>query len=211
MKKIMPGLVICLLIFSLVACSQPTDQELYYEVQRKLGQLESYSCNAIIYVNSNNTENKYVFQQAFKAPSSYRLEVTSPESLEGNLTISNGKKAWMLHPAINQTWILDSFEQSQEQMMFIGYFMQNLFNTETSVISRQKLEGSSYIVIDTPIPGGNQYFDKQRLWVDTDKLEPYQMQIIDQRGVVRFRVYYEDFKYNPELGDELFYLKSAEE
>ncbi len=211
MKKIMPGMVICLLIFSLMACSQPTDQELYYEVQRKLGQLESYSCKAIIYVNSDNTENKYVFLQSFKIPSSYRLEVISPEGLAGNLTISNGKKAWMQHPAINQTWRMDSFEQSQEQMIFIGYFMQNLFNTETSVISRQRLEGKSYIIIETPIPGGNRYFDRQQLWVDTDALEPYQMHIIDQRGIVRFRVYYEDFKYNPQLEDEMFYLKSADE
>lgn len=208
MKQIKLLLLICFLAAVIVGCKQPTDKELYYRVQKRLGELESYSCNAIIYVHSDNVENKYVFQQYFKFPNSYRLEVTSPENLKGNLTISNGKKAWILHPAINQVWKLESFEQSQEQLMFIGYFMQNFYNTEDSVISSEKLDNRHYIVIETPIPGGNQYFDKQKLWVDSKNLEPYQMHITDEKGIVRFRVYYEDFEFNPRLEDELFFLRS---
>lgn len=207
MKLIKLLLSICLLT-TLIACQQPTDKELYYRAQKKLGELESYSCRATIFVQGDDGENQYLFKQDFKAPNKYRVEVISPENLKGNLTISNGKTAWILHPAINQVWKMGSFEESQEQMLFIGYFLQNLFNAESSKVTSDMLEGERYIIIEAPIPGGSQYFDKQMLWIDTKKLEPYKLHIVDKGGVTRFRVYYEGFKYNPKLNDDLFYMKA---
>lgn len=205
--KLIKLLLIISLLTTLIACQQPTDKEFYYRAQKKLGELESYSCIAKIIVQGDNVENQYIFKQDFKSPNKYRIEVISPESLKGNLTISNGKTAWILHPAINQVWKMRDFEESQEQMLFIGYFIQNFFNAETSRITSEILKGEGYIIIEAPIPGGSQYFDKQRLWIDTKKLEPHKLYIFDKDGRTRFRVYYEEFKYNTKLNDNLFYLK----
>lgn len=205
LKLIKLLLGVCLLT-TLIACQQPTDKEIYYRAQKKMAELESYSCYAKIFVQGTDGEEKqYLFRQDFKAPNKYRIEVISPENLKGNLTISNGEAAWILHPGINQVWKMKSFEKSKEQMLFIGYFLQNLFSTESASVTSEQLEGVRYIIIEAPIPGGSQYFDRQRLWIDTGNLEPYKLYIVDKEGVTRFRVLYEAFKYNPKLSDDLFY------
>lgn len=203
--------IMVLLMFLLTTCKQPTDEELYYKTHKKLGEMESYRCRAKIYTRSGGTEKEYVFLQTFKYPNQYRLEIISPENLKGNLTISNGKTAWLVNPSINHISKLESFNQSQERMMFIGYFMQNFMKSERTEITREQLNGNWYIVVTTPLPLGNYYFDKQKLWIDIKEMVPVQMHVLDQKGNVRFRVAYEDFEYNPKLEDSLFYIQVGEE
>lgn len=194
------------LVLSLVACKQSTDENIYYEVQKKLSTIESYQCTARIQVIDQEREVEYVFKQSFKAPNKYRLEVLAPEGLKGNLTVYNGKTGWLQHPSINQTFKIDGFEQSQEQFMFIGYFLENYITSKESEFQLESLESRDCIVMETTIPGGNHYFDYQRLWVDKKHKVPVKLYIYDEKDNIRFRVYYEDFIYNPELEDNLFYL-----
>ncbi len=198
--------VVIFLIALLTACQQPTNEEVFYKAQKKLGEMEGYQCTAKIYVQRENEEKEYIFKQTFQYPDKYRLEVLSPENLKGNLTISNGKTAWMKHPSINQVWKMDQFEQSQEQLMFIGYFMRNLLNSEETNLESKSLDGNDYIVITTTLPGGNYYFNEQKLWIDTEKMTPNKLYILDEKGKTRFRVTFEDFEYNPKLQEDLFNL-----
>ncbi|MBM7614263.1 LolA family protein [Alkaliphilus hydrothermalis] len=204
--KFLKTALVLILLFSLIACQTPTDEELYYKAQKKLNEMEGYTTLAKIYVQRDAEEKEYIFQQTFQNPDKYRLEILAPENLKGNLTISNGKTAWIKHPAINQVWRMQDFEQSQEQLMFIGYFMRNLLNSEDSRVEREMIEGKSYGVITTSLPGGSYYFYEQKLWIDLKTLVPSHLHIVDEKGKVRFRVLYEDFVYNPKLEDSLFNL-----
>ncbi|WP_026476646.1 LolA family protein [Alkaliphilus transvaalensis] len=204
--KVLKIIVVMMLLTLLSGCQPPTDEEIYYKAQKKLGEMESYQTTAKIYVQREEIEQEYVFQQSFHYPNKYHLEVLFPENLKGNLTISNGRTAWIKHPSINQVWRMEQFEQSQEQLMFIGYFMRNLYNSGESTIERKIVEGKDFIVITTPLPGANYYFYQQRLWVDTKELVPTQLHIIDEKGKTRFKVLYEDFIYNPKLEEDLFNL-----
>ncbi len=196
-------LVPCLL---LTACGQPTKEKIYYEAQKKISEIEAYQCSAFIKVQRENEEKEYVFQQTFQYPDRYRLEVLAPEELKGNVTVSNGKTTWLYNPSINQYWRIEPFEQSQEQLMFIGYFMRNLFASEESTLEQRKEGERGHIGITTPLPGGGYYFQKQRLWIEEKSLTPHSLEIVDQEGMVRFKVNYEDFQFNPELDDEIFQL-----
>lgn len=198
------------LLLILVACKQPTNEEVYYEIQKKLSTMESYQCIAKIQVINQDQEREYIFQQSFKGPNQYRLEVLSPEGLKGNLTLYNGKTAWLRHPAINQTWKIDNFQQSPEQLMFIGYFLRNYVTSKESKFEIESFEGEDYLVMETKIPGGNYYFDHQKLWVDKKQKVPVKLYVYDEKNSVCFRVYYENFEYNPKLEDNLFHLMDEE-
>ncbi|SET06289.1 Outer membrane lipoprotein-sorting protein [Natronincola peptidivorans] len=195
----------------LSACQQPTDEEIYYKIQQKLSTMESYQCTAKIYANHEDEETEYIFLQAFKVPNQYRLEVISPEGLKGNLTIYNGRTAWLQHPSINQIWKIDDFHQSQEQLMFIGYFLRNYISSKEADFETEIIEDKEYLVMNTKIPGGNYYFDHQKLWVEKKQLVPTKLYIFDEKGNARFKVYYEDFLYNPKLQETLFHLSMEEE
>ncbi|ABR50227.1 Outer membrane lipoprotein-sorting protein-like protein [Alkaliphilus metalliredigens QYMF] len=210
--RLLKVVLMMLLVLNITACQQPTDEELFYKAQKKLGGLETYETIAKIYIkDERDQERSYHFMQTFKYPNQYRLELLEPEELKGTTILSNGKKSWLIQPSINQTRMLDSFDHSQEQMMFIGYFLRNLYEAEDSGIETETLNGEAYIVITTPLPEVNYYFSYQKLWIDKKKIEPVKLHILDQEGGIRFRVFYENFQYNPIIEDTLFYLKSQEE
>lgn len=199
-------LLLFMVIISITACKKPSDKEKYYDAHKKMMEIKSYQTTAKILSYTGNSAREYKFNQVFQYPDKYRLEVISPESLEGNLTIFNGKVAWIRHAAINQTWKMDNFEQSKEQLMFIGYFLKNFINTENSTYHSESFEGQDSIVITTELPGGSPHFYSQRLWINKKDYTPLKLNIVDNEDRVKFEVYYEEFKMNPNLDESLFYL-----
>jgi len=70
----------------------------------------------------------------------------------------------------------------------------------------ENFNGQDSIVITTELPVGNPHFYKQKLWISKDDFIPLQLNIVDNQDKVRFEVYYENFKMNPNLDESLFYL-----
>lgn len=190
----------------ITACSKPSDEEIYYEAHKKIMGIKGYETIVKMHTHTGESQRAYELKQIFMYPDKYRLEVISPKSMAGNMTIYNGKTAWIEHSAINQTWKMDNFQQSKEQLLFIGYFLQNFINSENSSYHSETLEGTEVIVITTELPGGNPHFYSQKLWMDQKDLVPIKLTIVDQNDKPRFEVYYEDFKINPDLDESLFYL-----
>ncbi len=199
-------LVFVIVIICITSCSKPSLKEKYYNAHKEIMKIESYETTAIIYDPNNSKDQVYKFKQVFKYPNKYRLEVIKPESLAGNNTMYNGKTAWIQHNAINQIWKMDDFNQSQEQLMFIGYFLQNYINSQNTTHYSHELKGKNSIVITTELPGGNPNLFSQSLWINEEDFTPLKLDIKDNKENVKFEVYYEDFKLNPVLEESLFYL-----
>ncbi|KAB3534161.1 outer membrane lipoprotein carrier protein LolA [Alkaliphilus pronyensis] len=207
MRLIKVAIIGVLCFLCLTACKQPTNEEIYYKAQKKINAMESYSCIARIIAKGETGSREYVMEQIFKYPNKYRLEIIMPEELKGNATIYNGKMAWVIDPSINEIWRMNSFEGSKEQLLFIGYFMENVFSNGSSTIL-SKNEEKQLLTIETELPKNNYYFHSQKLWIDTRTLKPVELQILDEDKVIKFSVAFENFQYNPKLDDKLFYIHS---
>lgn len=199
-------LLIFIAVISITACRKPSDEEIYYDAHKKMMKIQSYEVVAKITSYTGGNKREYKFNQMFMYPDKYRLEVISPDSIKGNLTIFNGKAAWIQHSAINQTLKMDNFDKSKEQLMFIGYFLENFINSEDTAYSSEVLNGEDSIVITTELPGSSPHFYKQKLWITKEDFTPIQLNIVDNQDRVKFEVNYEDFKINPSLDEKLFYL-----
>ncbi|KAB3533559.1 LolA family protein [Alkaliphilus serpentinus] len=203
-------LIIIGTLLLLMSCKQPTNDEILYKAQKKLGEMKSYQCKATIYVEDEKGEREYSFIQMYKYPNKYRLEAISPEEYMGYTTIYNGKSAWIINPSINQIWKTNSFEKSGEQLMFVGNFMENLISNEEANIYKDSFNNGEYIVLETPLSGGNFYFNKQKLWISTKSLHPAHLQVLDEEGSIRYRVDFDEFQYNSPLEEDLFYIHTNE-
>ncbi|QXM05311.1 LolA family protein [Crassaminicella indica] len=202
------GIILSIFIILLITgCAPKTEQDIFYDVQKKLHKMESYTCRVEITSIGNKGSQKYVMKQWFKKPNRYKLEVISPENLKGKITLSNGKKVWIYHPGIEQTWITDEFS-NEEQNLFLGYFIKNFLNSEQVNVNVEGLDDKKYFVIDTDIPGNHAYYHKERLWIDMEKMQPYLLEVFDVKGDKRIEVKYEVFEYNPKLKEELFYFQA---
>lgn len=171
--------------------------------------MESYQCRVEISSIGNKGPQKYVMKQWFKKPNMYKLEVVYPENLKGKVTVSNGNKTWIYHPAIEQTWAMQNFDNSEEQNMFLGYFVKNCLNSEAVQMSKKTVGKEEYLVIDTNIPSQHIYFSKERLWLHIDSMTPFMLQTFDSQNQMRLEVKYYEFEYNPKLEDQFFQLKNA--
>lgn len=202
---------LCIVFFVMVllmtGCSEKTDEEIFYKAQKQMVDMKTYICTADITIYGNKTPIKYTAKQWYKEPNKYKIEVISPENLEGKVTIYNGKRAWVSHPRIGQEWLMEDFSSTIEQKFFLGYFLNNFLSTENPQLTRETVDDKEYILIGAEIPGNHPYFTKERLWFDIKKYYPRRLQVLDTNDNVIINVEYIDFKFNENLDDNIFKIK----
>lgn len=198
-----------IIILLLASCGEKTNEEIFYEAQKVIVNLENYRCTAEITLYGNKDPETYIVRQWFMSPDKYKIESIKPQSLKGKTTIYNGNKAFICHPRIGQEWIMKDFENSLEEKMFIGHFINNFLNTESGIIRRENIDSKEYILLETEIPGNHPYFIKERLWFDVNRYYPYRLQILDKDDKLRIDVRYHDFKYNDELDENIFKINKS--
>ena len=75
--------------------------------------------------------------------------------------------------------------------LFIGDFIKNYLQNESVNLQLT----NNQLKIETQITGENKYFNKQILYVNNKTKNPEKMEILDDEGVPKFIVTYENFKY----------------
>lgn len=203
-KLSIPILIIVLL---LAGCSEKTDEEIFYDAQKKIVSIETYICTADITIYGNKSPQEYTVKQWFKAPDKCRIEIQGPDSIKGKTTIYNGKRAWISNPQIGQEWLMEKFSTSMEQKMFLGYFINNFLNTENPTIKRKSIKDKDYIIMETEIPGNHPYFNKEKLWFDVKKYYPYRLKVFDVEDNPRIDVKFLNFSYNESIDDKVFNIR----
>lgn len=169
---------------------ESTKEELYEEFQKKILTMSSYKCTADVEAVGNKSAHNYVFIHNYNKPDNYKLEVVSPKHLEGKTIEYKKDKIVVKNPDINDTIELPNIGENN-QYMFIGDFIKNYLQNEEVNIKLSK--GS--LCLETLIPGDNQYFSKQILYINSKTKLPEKMEILDDKNDIRFTVTYKDFEY----------------
>lgn len=211
MKNRIWRLVLIFLLMALAGgCTEKSDKKIFYETQQTLNKIDSYYCEVEIISKGNKNPQEYVMKQWFQKPDKYKLEVLKPDDIKGKITISDGTKAWIYHPAIEQTWIMQNFVNSEEQNMFLGYFIKNCLESEAVEMSNKKIDGEQFLIVTTDIPGNHAYFNKEVLYYNVKTRKPHLLQVYDVKDQLRIEIKYKNFEYNPKLGVELFQIGRGE-
>lgn len=169
---------------------ESTKEELYEEFQKKILTMSSYKCIADVEVVGNKSAHNYAFIHNYNKPDNYKLKVISPKHLEGKIIEYNKDKILVKNPDINDTVELPNVGKN-DQYMFIGDFIKNYLQNEEVTI---KLSNGS-LYLETLIPGDNQYFSKQALYINSKTKLPEKMEILDDKDDIRFTVTYKNFEY----------------
>ena len=174
------------------------------EVQKKLLEMENYKCEASLIRVSNKGEEKYETLQYYKNTGEYRMEILSPESIAGNYTIYDGNNLYQYNKRLNDKVISDTTDKKHRNELFLGCFMENYMGSEDVSVEAGAFEDSECIILEAVIPGGNRYLSSEKLWIDTETLEPIKFVIYDKDGKERYILTYTDFEYNSDIDDSLF-------
>lgn len=202
MKKVLVGLLLAVLLL-MTHCSKPTNEEFFHEAQKKLNNIDSYSCKVKVEIVGNISTQKYEMKQMFKVPDKYIIEVIEPEESRGFKTIFNGKKTCIYHPNIDQFFLLDDGKYENEDL-FIGFFLQTLNTSEHAILGEDIINEEEYLTIEVEIPGNNIYRRYKKLWVSKENFQPKKLVIYDNDKEKSCEVLYYDFKYDINLSDDDF-------
>jgi outer membrane lipoprotein-sorting protein len=185
-------------------CSRNSEEKVYKAVHEKLTGLESYSCIADIYVKGNKAPGRFKIKQWFRMPDLYRLEVLEPEIMQGKTTVFDGSRVWVYYPYIDQVLILENMGSEMDEDLFLGYFLEDMLETESINYSFEELGEAAVMAVQLPLPGGSKYRTMQKLFVDRKSLKPLRLEMYDINGAVTARVDFTDFEFNPKLDDDFF-------
>lgn len=192
MKRWTVILAIVMSIFAIIVGCQKresTKEEIYTEFQKKIVTMSSYKCIAEVEAIGNKSSHNYVFVHSYKKPDYYKLEVVEPKHLKGKTMEYKDDKVIISNPDIEDKIELPNINENKHYI-FIGDFIKNYHQNEDVNI---KLSGNS-LILETIIPGDNEYFYKQILYINKETKNPEKMEILNDKGNQSFVVKYKDFE-----------------
>lgn len=195
----------------LISCKEPTDEEVFYEIQKSFNQMDSYSCISNITVYGNKSSKTYKEKHIFKRPNKYIIEVIEPEESKGCLTVYNGQQAWLYHPGIDQSIVIKDFKESPEENMFLGYFLKNIVTTEDVKIKSETIDNDEFLVVTIQLPGNNKYRYMEELWINKRNFIPYKLVVYDNKGNIQVEAIYSQFKEDYQIDEEDFTIEESKE
>jgi outer membrane lipoprotein-sorting protein len=183
----------------------PPEPGLYEQIHQRLKDLQNFRAKATVEYISNRGSNVYETIQHSRISGEYRVEVTGPEHVAGNVTSFDGSQIYQFNKRISGRVTLLPRETKERSEIFLTAFIRNyLDNLETTSASTATIEGNPFIILEVNIPGEHPYIAMQRLFICSAKLLPQQLIIFGADGTQRVIVTYHDFEYNVALEDALF-------
>ncbi|WP_250278402.1 hypothetical protein [[Clostridium] colinum] len=198
-----------MLIFILAGCSKnKEDKDDYVSVQEKFVNMEAYSCNAEVTFYSNNGENKYNIAQQAKNDGRYYIEATSPDNVKGNIILFDGNILWQYNPTLDSKISVGDKDKMARKEICLFSFLENHLKSKDIALETANIDDNVYSVLEAKIPGGNKYFDSEKLWINNETKAPEKLIIYDTEGKERILVEYDNFIYNPQIQDSKFDIEN---
>ena len=189
-------------------CGVRADNRTAYEkIQEKLISMETYEAEADITYISNKNSHTYETKQQCRMSGEYRIEVTAPERVAGNVTVCDGKTIAQFNERVAGKISVSANEAMERIELFLTSFIKNYVRSQEVSIAVANIDNEPCTVLEASIPGEHPYLRSEKLWVDNTTLKPVRLIIYDSNGSERIVVTYKSFEYNINLKDELFTIE----
>jgi len=209
MKKNLIKILCSAFILALIlpSCSRGLSESeagAYEKIQRILLSMKSYQADGTVTYVSNKKSHTYNVKQQCRMTGEYRIEVTGPEAVSGNVTIFDGKIISQFNNRISGKISIGTTEAAERSEILFTSFVRNYLKSNEVSVSVANLDESTYTVFEAGISGEHPYLAAEKVWVNNTTLRPMKLVIYDPDGVERIIVSYDSFEYNVRLDDEIF-------
>ncbi len=213
MKKGILLLLVMVCIF-LFGCSKEKEEPVKEEVNKTeeviklINEFKGFSAKTkVTYYFKNNdttTENTFEMMQEGVIDGRYKIEVTAPEGIAGNVTLFDGESIYHSNPKrSNQTYV-SANEYDERVEILMTAFINNFKNKNNEYSKIGELTNGEYIVLEGVVDGSNTYFAKEQLILDGRTYKPLKLNIYNSTGEKFVEVEYLEFTYNPTFDDTYF-------
>ena len=185
---------------------QADSRSSFEKIHERLVELQTYRAEATVEYISNRGSNVYEILQQASIDGRYRIEVTGPENVAGNVTAFDGQTIVQANPRVSGRVAMSVRENPERSEIFLTSFVRNYLGSKDVSISVSSFGQGSFTVMETVVPGNHPYLASQRLWVDNQTLNPARLTIYDREGGERVIVNFKSFEYNIEFDEAVFSL-----
>lgn len=206
--KILKKSFFIMLVFLITGCSKTNSTDDYVNIQEKFINMEAYSCNANVVFYSNKGENKYIISQQAKNDGKYYIETTYPEEVKGNVILFDGNILWQYNPSLDSKISVEDKEKIERKEICLFSFLENHLKSKDIALETANIDDNVYTILEAKIPGGNKYFDSEKLFINNETKMPEKLVIYDTEGKERVLVSYDNFVYNPKIEDSKFDIEN---
>lgn len=206
--KILKKSFLIMLVFFITGCTKTNSTDDYVNIQEKFINMESYSCNANVVFYSNKGENTYTINQQAKNDGKYYIETTYPEDVKGNVILFDGNILWQYNPSLDSKISVGDKEKIERKEICLFSFLENHLKSKDITLETANIDDNLYTVLEAKIPGGNKYFDSEKLFINNKTKSPEKLIIYDTEGKERVLVSYDNFIYNPKIEDRKFDIEN---
>lgn len=153
------------------------------EIKEYILNIESYSANANIEIESNKTKNVYVVEQKYiKGNNSYCQKILEPENLAGMEFIYNGKDLTIKNNNMNLSKIYTNYKFVESNELSLIKFTEDYKKD----INAKTYETNDRIIMETQAQQNNIYTQNKKLYIDkkNNKIEKLEVNGITQKTTI---------------------------
>lgn len=203
MKKLMPIFLTGLVILS--GCTGEKNVSDYDRIHKRLVEMTGYEAVCEVTYHSPGGEDKLVIKQSADASGRYRLEGEKPEETSGSTILYDGNMLWLYNPNVKSRIKVSAAEKDKRRELILFTFMKNETRAgEEPVTDAASGDGADCIVFEAEIPGGDESYASEKLFVDSEEGNPIRLVIYDSKGEEYISEEFSDFVYNPEFDADEF-------
>lgn len=182
----------------ITGCGKKTKENAFLNIKKMLGGLKSYTALANVEIYNNKLDSKFTMKQFYKN-GKYRLEIQDEQGKTDKIIVYDGNRSYVYFSKVNQVFIE---EDSKDIPLYslITSFAKNLINI--GEISKSETENA--YVIKIPVPESNIFIYKEEMEFSKKDFKPLVLKVYNINDEIFARIVYNDFKYNPDVKDELF-------
>ncbi|MBO5349084.1 MAG: hypothetical protein J6A89_04630 [Clostridia bacterium] len=162
------------------------------EVKDYILNINSYTAEIEVTINSNKNTNKYVLKQEYVSGNMEKQTVLKPENIEGveicykdgNVEISNSK--------LNLSKIYNNYQYLSDNVLWLNSFAENCKNNLENV---SMYEENEYVVIELNL-NSNKYLANRKLYLEKGTGKPKKMIVQDDNKKDVIYILYKEIELN---------------
>jgi len=167
-----------------------------------LKNLDSYSCDINMKIQNDKQVINYSGKHFFDKKYGYRFELD-----ENRILIYKEDKIFVKDLQNGLSYDTDKDFDSVFKLCFIGEYIGLIYTNEKVENSFKNINNEEYQIIHLDIPGNNKNISRADLYVNLRDNFPKYLIVYDSKDREKINVEYSNFKFNPELQEELFDVK----
>lgn len=187
-----------MICFIVTGCMRKSQEDEFSIIKKSLNNLKTYISDVEVELHNNKNVKKFSMKQFYKGEK-YRMEIYDVSGKPDKIIVYDGSKSYVYFSKVNQTFIEDNSENIPAYSLVISFI--NNFKIAGEL---KKESTTDTYMIEAPIPEGNTFMYNEIMEFSKKGYMPTALKIYDIKGELFADIKYKNFKYNPDINDELF-------